>query len=152
LYRQQIDARLRRAGADAQRRPVESIVPLQTLRIVEGAERGESIARPEACLEWYRADVMRCATIAAWLGILVGCSGLGPQVRERAAFDFSCPEARVAVDALRFGYVARGCGKEAVYLVQHGRVTRDSEIREAVEKTPAPRDDGIPDTNSVGVR
>jgi hypothetical protein len=95
---------------------------------------------------------MRFAAVPAVLGLLVGCSGLRTQVRERAAFDFSCPEDRVAVDALRFGYVARGCGKEAVYLVQHGRVTRDSEIREAVEKAPAPRDDGIPDTNSVGVR
>ena len=37
--RQQIDARLRRAGADAQRGPVEGIVPLQSLRIVETAER-----------------------------------------------------------------------------------------------------------------
>ncbi|TMA37300.1 MAG: hypothetical protein E6J82_18965 [Deltaproteobacteria bacterium] len=95
---------------------------------------------------------MRFGPLAAVLGLLVGCTGLSPQVRERAAFDFSCPEDSVAVDALRFGYVARGCGKEAVYLVQHGRVTRDSEIRKAVEKPPTPRDDSIPDTSSMTVR
>jgi len=95
---------------------------------------------------------MRFAAVAAFSGLLVGCTGLSPQVRERAAFDFRCPEDRVEVDALRFGYVARGCGKEAVYLVQQGRVTRDSEIRKAVEKPPAPRDDSIPDTSSMTVR
>ncbi|TMB31614.1 MAG: hypothetical protein E6J58_24210 [Deltaproteobacteria bacterium] len=95
---------------------------------------------------------MRFGPLAAVLGLLVGCTGLSPQVRERAAFDFSCPEDSVAVDALRFGYVARGCGNEAVYLVQHGRVTRDSEIRKAVEKPPTPRDDSIPDTSSMTVR
>jgi hypothetical protein len=95
---------------------------------------------------------MRFAAVAVVVGLLVGCTGLGPQVRERAAFDFSCPEDRVAVDALRFGYVARGCGKEAVYIVQQGQVTRDSEIRKAVEKPPTPRDDSIPDSSSMTVR
>src|SRR5439155_20900719 len=44
-------ARLCRAGADAQRGPVESIVPLQPLRIVEGAERGRDAALRESPLQ-----------------------------------------------------------------------------------------------------
>ncbi len=95
---------------------------------------------------------MRFGAFAAALGLVIGCTGLDMQVRERAAFDFGCPDERIAVEALRSGYLARGCGKQATYLVQQGQLARDSAITRAVDDVPMPRADGIPDTSSVTVR
>ena len=95
---------------------------------------------------------MRSAVAAAALALLVGCTFSGTQVRKRAAVDFGCPEDEIVVHELPSGYLARGCRKEAVYFVQDGMVTRDSEITKATvdERPPLPID-RIPDTNSIGV-
>jgi len=95
---------------------------------------------------------MRSAAAAAAMALLVGCTFSGTQVRKRAAVDFGCPEDEIVVHELPSGYLARGCRKEAVYLVQDGMVTRDSEITKATvdERPPLPID-RIPDTNSIGV-
>jgi len=84
---------------------------------------------------------MRLAAGAAALGVLVGCTGFGSQVRERAAFDFKCPGDRVSVDTKGFGYVARGCRKEAVYIISEGRVIRNSEVRDTGATPAAPGKD-----------
>jgi hypothetical protein len=95
---------------------------------------------------------MRSAVAAAALALLVGCTFSGTQVRKRAAVDFGCPEDEIVVHEIPSGYLARGCRKEAVYLVQDGMVTRDSEITKATvdERPPLPID-RIPNTNSIGV-
>jgi len=95
---------------------------------------------------------MRAAVFAAALALLVGCTFPSTQVRKRAANDFSCPEDKIVVHELPSGYLARGCRKEAEYLVQDGRVTRNSEITEATmdERPPLPID-RIPNTNSIGL-
>ena len=95
---------------------------------------------------------MRSAVAAAALALLVGCTFSGTQVRKRAAVDFGCPEDEIVIHELPSGDLARGCRKEAVYLVQDGKVTRDSEVTKATvdERPPLPID-RIPDTNSIGV-
>ena len=95
---------------------------------------------------------MRAAVVAAALALLLGCSFASTQVRNRAAKDFGCQEDEIVVHELPFGYVARGCRKEAVYLVQEGRVIRNSEITKATvdERPPLPID-RIPNTNSIGL-
>ncbi len=95
---------------------------------------------------------MRAAVIAAALSLLGGCTFPDAQVRKRAANDLSCPEDEIVVHQLPSGYLARGCRKEAEYLVQDGRVTRNSEIKRATvdERPPLPID-RIPDTNSLGL-
>jgi hypothetical protein len=95
---------------------------------------------------------MKSAAAAAAMALLVGCTFSGTQVRKRAAVDLGCPEDEIVVHESSSGYLARGCRKEAVYLVQDGMVTRDSEITKATvdERPPLPID-RIPDTNSIGV-
>jgi len=75
---------------------------------------------------------MRAAVLAAALALLVGCSFPSTQVRNRAANDFGCQDDEIVVHELPSGYLARGCRKEAEYLVQDGRVTRNSEITKAM--------------------
>jgi hypothetical protein len=95
---------------------------------------------------------MRAAVLAAALALLVGGSVPRTQVRNRAANDFGCQEDAIVVHELPSGYLARGCRKEAEYLVQDGRVTRKSEITKATvdERPPLPID-RIPNTNSIGL-
>jgi len=95
---------------------------------------------------------MKSAAAAAAVALLVGCTFSGTQVRKRAAVDLGCPEDEIVVHELSSGYLARGCRKEGVYLVQGGMVTRDSEITKATvdERPPLPIN-RIPDTNSIGV-
>ena len=95
---------------------------------------------------------MRSAVAAAALAFLVGCTFSGTQVWKRAAVDFGCPEDEIVVHELPSGYLARGCRKEAEYLVHDGRVTRNSEITKATvnERPPLPID-RIPNTNSIGL-
>jgi hypothetical protein len=90
--------------------------------------------------------------IAAVLTLLAGCAFPGTQIRERAARDFHCPEDEIVVHELPSGYLARGCRKEAEYLVQDGRVNRTSPITKATvdERPPLPID-RIPGTNSLGL-
>ena len=97
-------------------------------------------------------ECMRAAVVAAALALLVGCSFPSTQVRKLAANDFGCPEDEIVVHELPSGYLARGCRKEAEYLVQDGRVTRNSEITKAMvdERPPLPID-RIPNTNSIGL-
>lgn len=90
--------------------------------------------------------------LIACVALLVACAGAGKQIRERAASEFSCPADAIEVAPLQFGYRARGCGKEAVYLVQHGQVTRDSEIRKATDDPPALPIDRVPGTDSIDIR
>lgn len=95
---------------------------------------------------------MRHAVVAAAVALLVGCTFPGAQVRKRAANDFGCAEDDIVVHELPSGYLARGCRKEAGYLLQDGRVTRNSEITKATvdERPPLPID-RIPNTNSTGL-
>jgi hypothetical protein len=95
---------------------------------------------------------MRLPPIAAGVALLVACAAAGKQIRERAALEFGCAADAIDVQPLQFGYRARGCGKEAVYLVGHGRVTRESEIRNATDDPPALPIDNVPGTNSIGIR
>jgi len=96
---------------------------------------------------------MRTALVAAVWTLLVGCTFADVQVRKRAAMDFSCPEDEIVVHHVPSGYLARGCRKEADYVVQDGQATRNSEIRKAAfdERVPVPIDH-IADTNSVGIK
>jgi hypothetical protein len=100
----------------------------------------------------HREGSMRHAVVAAAVALLVGCTFPGAQVRKRAASDFGCAEDEIVVHELPSGYLARGCRKEAEYLVQDGRVTRNSEITKATvdERPPLPID-RIPNTNSIGL-
>jgi hypothetical protein len=94
---------------------------------------------------------MRFASIPGALALLAGCATAAIQVQKRAALDFGCPEERVTVDSAAPGYVARGCEKEADYVVADGRVSRNSAIRKAPpSSTPLPID-RIPGTNSIGI-
>jgi hypothetical protein len=87
---------------------------------------------------------MRAAAVAAAFALLVGCTLPSTQVRKRAANDFGCPEDEIVVHELPSGYLARGCRKEAEYLLQEGRLTRHSEITKATvdERPPLPIDSG----------
>ena len=89
--------------------------------------------------------------MAAAFGVLSGCTGPRMQVRERAAFDFDCPEERVAVESSSAGWIARGCGKEATYLVQRELVERNSEIRK-IEDVQTQGADGGPDAGPSTVK
>ena len=90
--------------------------------------------------------------VAAAFGLLVGCTGPGTQVRERASFDFDCPEETVQVEWSSAGWVAHGCGKEAVYLVRMNLVERSSEIRRVAEDGSTPGSDGGSDAGSNRVK
>jgi hypothetical protein len=95
---------------------------------------------------------LRAATVATALALLAGCAFPDALVRKRAATDFGCPEDEIVVHELASGYLARGCRKEAGYVVQDGRATRNSEIRRATvdERPPLPID-RVPGTNSIGL-
>ncbi|HET9676149.1 MAG TPA: hypothetical protein VFP21_01430 [Solirubrobacterales bacterium] len=86
------------------------------------------------------------------LALLAGCTGAGKLIRERAAPEFDCPPEAIEVAPLQFGYRARGCGKEAVYVVQRGKATRDSDIRRATDDPPALPIDRVPGTDSIDIR
>jgi hypothetical protein len=95
---------------------------------------------------------MRAAVVAATSALLVGCTFASTQVRERAAIDFACREDDIVVHELPSRYLARGCRKEARYVVRDGRVTRDSEIRKAtIDERPELPIDRIPNTSSIGI-
>jgi hypothetical protein len=95
---------------------------------------------------------MRVVLIGAALVLLGACTFADAQIRQRAAKDFACSEDEIVVHELPSGYLARGCRKEAHYLVQNGRAARSSEIRKATvdERPPLPID-RIPNTNSIGI-
>ncbi len=63
------------------------------------------------------------------------------------------PGDEIVVHGLPSGYLARGCKKEAEYLLQDGRVKRNSEIMKATvdERPPVPIDSTASNTNSVGL-
>ena len=95
---------------------------------------------------------MRSLVVAAAFALLVGCAFPDAQVRKRAATDFACPEDEIVVHRLASAYLARGCKKEAEYVVRDDGVTRNSEIRKAtVDERPELPIDRIPGTNSIGV-
>ncbi|HWE25001.1 MAG TPA: hypothetical protein VG496_13765 [Myxococcales bacterium] len=95
---------------------------------------------------------MRAAIFPAALGLLVGCTFPDALVRKRAANDFGCPEDEIVVHGLPSGYLARGCRKEAQYVVQDGRATRNSEITKAtIDERPAVPVDRVANTNSIGL-
>ena len=95
---------------------------------------------------------MKAVVVAPAFVLLVGCAFPSTGVRKRASSDFRCPEDEIVVHELPSGYLARGCRKEAEYLVEDGRVTRNSEITKATvdERPPLPID-RIPNTNSIGL-
>lgn len=95
---------------------------------------------------------MKVVVVPAALAVLVGCSFPNAQVRKRAANDFGCPEDEIVVHELPSGYLARGCRKQAEYLVQDSGVTRTSEItRATVDERPPLPIDRIPNANSIGL-
>lgn len=95
---------------------------------------------------------MRAAMLAAASAFLAGCTFAGTQIRKSAATDFGCPEDEIVVHELPSGYLARGCRKEVQYLLQDGRVKRNSEIiRATVDERPPLPIDRIANTNSVGL-
>ncbi len=96
---------------------------------------------------------MRVAVVAAALALLASCSYPGPRIRKQAALDFACPEDEIVVHELPAGYLARGCRKEAGYVIQKdGQVTRSSDVRRAtVDERPELPIDRIPNTNSIGL-
>ncbi len=96
---------------------------------------------------------MRAAMLAAASAFLAGCTFADAQIRKSAAKDFGCPEDEIVVHGLPSGYLARGCKKEAEYLLQDGRVKRNSEIMKATvdERPPVPIDSTASNTNSVGL-
>lgn len=90
--------------------------------------------------------------MGAALALLVGCAFPDALVRKRAADEFRCPEDQIVVHHVLSGYLARGCKKEADYLVKDGQATRNSEIRKAaVDERPSVPIDRIAKTNSVGI-
>jgi hypothetical protein len=95
---------------------------------------------------------MKAGMLAAASAFLVGCTFADAQIRKSAAKDFDCPEDKIVLHGLPKGYLARGCWKEAEYLVQDGRVKRNSEIKKATidERPPVPVDQ-VANTNSVGI-
>jgi hypothetical protein len=94
---------------------------------------------------------MRAAMLAAG-AFLAGCTFAGTQIQKSAAKDFGCPQGEIVVHELPSGYLARGCRKEAEYLLQDGRVKRNSEItRATVDERPPLPIDRIPNTNSIGL-
>ena len=95
---------------------------------------------------------MKAVVVAAALALLVGCTFVSAEVRKRAANDFGCPEDEIVVHELPSGYLARGCRKQAEYVVQDSRVIRNSEItRATVDERPPLPIDRIPNTNSIGL-
>ena len=100
-----------------------------------------------------RRKLLVGASAAAGLALLVGCTFPDALVRKRAANDFPCPEDEIVVHRLEAGWLARGCKKEAGYLVQDGRATRNSEITKATvdERPPVPID-RTANAGSIGIK
>jgi len=95
---------------------------------------------------------MRTALAVVGLALAAGCTFPDVQVRKRAALDFACPEDQIVIHGLPAGYLARGCKKEAEYLVRDGQAIRSTEISAAkVDERPPLPIDRIPGTNSIGV-
>jgi len=95
---------------------------------------------------------MKGAAVAAASGLLVGCAFPDGVVRKRAANDFPCPEDQIVVHRLETGWLARGCKKEADYVVQDGRATRTSDITRAkLDERPELPIDRIPGASSIGL-
>ena len=94
---------------------------------------------------------MRAAMLAAASAFLAGCTFADAQVRKNAAKDFSCPEDEIVVHRLPSGFLARGCRKEAEYLLQDDRVKRNSEIKRTTfdERPRVPIDSTASNANSV---
>ena len=62
----------------------------------------------------------------AWALFTCGCTGAG-LVKARAAAELSCPEKDISVTSREMGaYDARGCGKQASYVVRGGEVLPDT--------------------------
>ena len=95
---------------------------------------------------------MRTVVVAAAWALLLGCAYPDALVRKRAASEFPCPEDLIVLHHIPSGYLARGCKKEADYLVEGDRVTRNSEIRKAAfDERPSVPIDHVAKT-SIGVK
>ena len=93
---------------------------------------------------------MRAPMLAAASAFLAGCTFADAQIRKSAAKDFGCPEDEIVLHGLPSGYLARGCRKEAEYLLQDGQVKRNSEIKRAIdERPPVPVDSTASNTSTV---
>ncbi len=89
---------------------------------------------------------------AAVVGLLVGCAFPDGVVRKRAADDFPCPKDEIVVHRLEAGWLARGCKREADYVVQDGRAIRTSEITRAkVDERPELPIDRVPGMGAIGL-
>lgn len=89
--------------------------------------------------------------LAAASAFLGGCTFADAQVRKSAAKDFGCPEDEIVLHGLPSGYLARGCRKEAEYLLQDGRMKRNSEIKRTTfdERPRVPVDSTASNTDSA---
>jgi hypothetical protein len=95
---------------------------------------------------------MKAAVVASALALLVAGCYASARVRELAANDFGCPPDEIVIHESREGYLARGCKKEARYVVQDGGVKRTTDITPAtVYERPELPTDRIPNTNDVGI-
>jgi hypothetical protein len=85
---------------------------------------------------------MRTSAIVAALSFVAGCAYPDALVRKQAANEFPCPEDQIVLHHSEPGWLARGCKKEAEYVVEGDRVTRSSDIRKAAfdERPPVPID------------
>jgi len=101
----------------------------------------------------YGDSAMRAAMLAAASAFLAGCTFADAQVRKSAAEDFGCPGDEIVLHRLPSGFLARGCRKEAEYLLQDGRVKLNSEIKRTTfdERPRVPVDSTASNTKSVGL-
>jgi hypothetical protein len=88
----------------------------------------------------------------ALIVLAAACTFPDAQVRKLAATDFGCAEDQIVLHGLPSGYLARGCRKEAQYLVRSGQAARESDVtRATVDERPPVPVDHIANTSSIGV-
>ena len=95
---------------------------------------------------------MRAILATGALILVAACTFPDAQVRKLAATDFGCPDDLIVLHGLPSGYLARGCRKEAQYIVQGGQAARNSDVtRATVDERPPVPVDRVANTNSIGV-
>jgi hypothetical protein len=77
---------------------------------------------------------------ALFLLTLSACSWTG-EVRQRASFDLQCPEPQIEVQTISsYGatYGARGCGRQATYVVRDGQTILNSPVTDLIAPGSSP--------------
>ena len=97
-------------------------------------------------------ETMRAILVTGALILVAGCAFPDVQVRKLAATDFGCPDDLIVLHELPSGYLARGCRKEAQYIVWGGQAARNTDVtRATVDERPQVPIDRVANTNSIGV-